>query len=209
MKRTLVLFGLILWAFTFCISTVYCQDAAQQTPAQQHAMAEPYSVKADKLGETLAEWKANNPADYCNNDTVDGLANSAVDPDVIFCSPSGTRTYADQEELSESASFYKGHLFRVQIFLYNMLRLPPVMTALKEKFGTPSGHEATPLHNGFGARFDAHKWRWTNGVSTIELAYIDEPGPDCPIVTFTLDSIYKEIKDRQQKYKATKTRSDM
>jgi hypothetical protein len=189
MKRTLVLFGLILWAFTFCISTVYCQDAAQQTPAQQHAMAEPYSVKADKLGETLAEWKANNPAKYCDNSTVDNRPGSTVDPDVIYCSPSGTRTFANQEELSETAWFYKGRLFEVEIILRHWSDRSLVITA-------------------FGAHFEAHTWRWTNGISTIELAYEDAP-EDYLIVTFALDNIYKEIKDRRQKYKANKARTDM
>jgi hypothetical protein len=110
--------------------------------------------------------------------------------------------------LSETAWFYKGRLFEVEIILRHWSDRSLVITALGEKFGTPSSHEIKPLQNGFGAHFEAHTWRWTNGISTIELAYEDAP-EDYLIVTFALDNIYKEIKDRRQKYKANKARTDM
>jgi len=206
----LALLSLIFGALASFTPTAYCQDAAPQgAGVAQQKTAAPYSIKNDKLGESLAAWNANNGRADCDNNTVDGRYGSAVDPDVLFCHPSGKLTFANEDVTSETAWFYKGRLFKLEMALYNMLRLPPVMTALKEKFGEPSSHEATPLQNGFGARFEFHTWRWTNGISTIELAYSNASMREPPIVIFTLDSINNEITERQQKAKAAKASSDI
>lgn len=182
--------------------------------ASSQSAPEPYSVKADKLGEALTEWKANNPqVDKCNNNTVDNRPDSAVDPDVIYCFPRSLQdgqslTYATAPLLTETAWFYNGRLYKVEMTLFSSAWLTNVMTGLAEKFGAPAGRETTPLQNGFGARFEQERWTWTNGVSTVELMYSNAPS-NCPDVTFTLDSPNKDVTDRQKQAERLKARSDM
>jgi len=181
--------------------------------ASSQTHTEPYSVKTDRLGETVGEWRTNNPhVDSCQNNTVDDHPGSEIDPDLMFCIPrsgfaDGSLTFAAAPLLSETAWFYKGSMYKVELTLKNSFGLPDIMTGLRAKFGVPTSKEKTPLQNGFGARFQRDKWTWTNGISTVELVYSDAPN-DYPSITFTLDTINKEVGDRIKRAQQARARSD-
>jgi hypothetical protein len=209
---------LILQAATPYLSNMRLQwipllIAFSAVPSAPQIQPEPYSVKADKLGETLTAWKTNNPRlDKCENDTVDNRIGSAVDPDVVYCiarswEDDQNLTFATAPLLTETAWFYKGSLYKVEMTLLNRFGLPDVMAGRGTKLGAPSGRETTPMQNGFGASFEEDRWTWANKVSTAELVYTDAPD-DCPQVTFTLDAPNKEVTDRQKQVEEGKARSD-
>jgi hypothetical protein len=173
----------------------------------------PYTVKSDVLGETLKDWKGNNPQiDHCENNTVDNRAGSEADPDVMFCIPRAglpdNLTFAAAPLLEETAWFYKGSLYKLEIVLENRFGLPDVMTGLQAKLGDPATRESAPLQNGFGAKFEQEKWGWTNGVSSAELVYSDASN-DHPAITFALDEPNKEVDARITRAQQEKARSDI
>jgi hypothetical protein len=190
----------------------------QRAGAQQTAAPEPYSIKADKLGEIGAEWLASDPThkDWKCMDVaqvVDGkpipcLWERAVYPKVEVV------TYAGLELTNQEASFVKKDgkvvLYQVKLQFCNGDGYEATLiAALNEKFGTAS-HKITPLQNGFGATITEDTWTWTNGVSTVTLDYTTpEPTYHSPVVTFTLDSLAREIQERQDKAAQKRARSDM
>jgi len=188
--------------------------AVLSTTALSQSAPEPYSVKADKLGETITEWKANNPRlNHCQNSTINDKVGAALDPDVVYCLPraSGDEpdlTYATAPLVSEVAWFYRGTLYKLELPLRSTARLALVMAALGEKFGTATEKETTPLQNGFGAKFVQERWTWKNGVSTLQVVYSDA-ADSCPAITFTLDAPNKEVTDRWEQTEGSKARSDM
>ena len=153
----------------------------------QH-LSEPYSVKGDRLGENLATWKANNPRfDSCDGNAGDRIA----DPDVVYCVPRSwedgqSLSFAGSPLLAETTWFYKGSLYKIEMTLLSTAGLANIMTGLKTTLGTPNHRQTKTLRNGFGFKFDRHRWTWTNKVSTAELVY-SNTGDDCPRITFTLD----------------------
>ena len=194
------------------------------TGAQQAAAPEPYSVKGDKLGETSAEWLASNP----NHKTwtcgdVSGIAEGKT----VYCfsgifelvkmgdtyQPSSDGTYAGGLLQDESVSFVakdgKLILYQIEMTFDNQFCLTPLMPALSDKFGSSPEHRVTPLQNAFGAQFERTTWKWTNGVTSLELVYALGVPHDHPSVTFTLDTLFKEVKGRQDKAEHNKARSDM
>jgi hypothetical protein len=191
--------------------------------AQQAVGPEPYGVKGDKLGETAAEWLASNSTH--KTWTCDDLSNMA-EGKTIGCSclpslaklkqgnayqPGPDDTYAGTSVVYETVSFVakdsKLILYKMEM-TFNRFDFTKLMPALGDKFGTPAGHEVTPLQNGFGAKTEMNTWKWTNGVSSVEVVYIDAPDQS-PVLTFTLDGPAKEVKERQDKAEHNKARSDM
>jgi len=181
--------------------------------ASSQSTPEPYAVKSDKLGESITQWKVNNPRlDDCRNSTIGDRPGAASDPYVVYCSPRGAEeeslTYATAPLLTEIAWFYKSALYKVEMPLHSRARLSQVMTGLEEKFGAPSGRETTPFQNGLGARFEQEGLTWKNGVSTIEIVYSNSPG-NAPVLTFVLDAPDKEVTKRWKEADGSKARSDM
>jgi len=183
--------------------------------AQQAAKAEPYSVKGDKLGEIAAEWLASNPAhkDWTCGDVSDIAEGKTVDCSNLLLPLHVPHvpedTYAGTSVLYESVSFVakdsKLILYKIEIHLYN----PFGLTALWDKFGTPSEHKVTSLQNAFGAQFERNTWKWANGVTSLELVYALGAPDDRPSLIFTLDVLSREVEERQDKAEQKKARSDM
>jgi hypothetical protein len=192
--------------------------------AQQTATPEPYSIKTDKLGEIAADWLANDPT---HKDWKCTDMSHVVEGEPITCSWERSLdpkveavTYAGLELQSQSASFVgkdsKLVLYQVQLKFCNGDGYEATLvSAFNEKFGILSpplggnriSHTVTPLQNGFGA---TDLWMWTNDVSTVTLYYTTpEPTYHSPLVTFTLDSLVREIQERQHKAAQKKARSDM
>ncbi|MGD0987298.1 MAG: hypothetical protein ABR874_05785 [Candidatus Sulfotelmatobacter sp.] len=182
--------------------------------AQRANDLEPYSVKGDKLGETAAEWLASDPA---HKNWACGEALHLADGKTADCTTLGWAfdkgTYAEVLLASESVFFVaRGHkliLYKVEMNLWNDMYLPRIMTALRDKFGTPAAHEVTSLQNTDGAALDRSMWRWTNGLSSVELVYALGAPNDVPALTFTLDSPSEEVEKREDKKKDDAARNDM
>jgi hypothetical protein len=191
----------------------------QQTGAQQTTTpAEPYSITADKLGEIAAEWLA---SDSTHKDWKCTDMSHVVDGKPITCSweravypKVEVVTYAGLELQNQGASFVgkdgKLVLYQVELTFCNGDGYEATLiSAFNEKFGMAS-HKVTPLQNGFGATVREDTWMWTNGVSTVTLDYTTpEPTYHSPVVTFALDSLAREIQERQDKAAQKKARSDM
>jgi hypothetical protein len=167
----------------------------QSTPA-------PYSVKADKLGENLAEWKTNNPRSAkCDDTVLDDLPRSGAGSWLAYCltrdwKNADTFTYANAPLLTETAWFLNGSLQKVDMFLLNSDPLADVLAGLKTKFGKPASKQATHVQNGFGSRFEQKRLTWTNHASTLELIYSSVPGTR-PRLTFTFDLPRNETHSQQ------------
>lgn len=175
---------------------------------------QPYSLKADRLGETLMEWKANNPRfDECDKYRIDDLPDSAIDPKLVYCvtrrwEDGQNFTYARTPLLTETAWFYKNSLYKVEMTLLTDAGIGDVITALKRKFGKPAGSKTTWRENGFGVRFERKRLTWTNRVSTLELTY-SNASSDHPEVLFTLNALDKDRVNRAKRNERTNARSDM
>jgi hypothetical protein len=173
---------------------------------------EPYSVKADQLGETLTQWKANNPrSDECDNITVDDRSGSTLVPNVVYCLNWETGqnfTYATAPLLVETAWFYKDSLYRVDMTLASTEGLTDVMTGLRQKFGKPVEQETTRTHNSFGGTLEQKRFTWTNRLSTLELIYSDTLD-DHPHVTFTLDPANSDATRHAKQTEKARARADM
>ncbi len=179
---------------------------AQQGAASQDT----FSVKADKLGETTADWKANNPRERCLGDK--GMAKKRTD-DLDFCSyaadsmdPKHYYTYAQINTLLHHGSFYKGQLYKVELkFLHS--DSGAILAALTDKYGTPEKTDTLILENRLGIKFDRAVVSWTDGTDTI---IFNEFGDDLDtsVVTFTLDKVQKEVTDREKVRAQQKVRAD-
>jgi hypothetical protein len=171
--------------------------------------SEPYAVGGDRLGETLTEWKANNPdLDICRNKTHERGERASVDHDVVYCVPrpgadGAPLSFAGATLLAETAWFYKGSLFKIEITLRNKTGLADVMNFLRARLGTQTGRGRTPFRDGFGFRFEQFTWIWRNKVSTAQLTLSNTPD-DSPQIIFTLDSVNNNVTESKQEVAAFK-----
>ena len=178
---------------------------------------QPYSVKEDVLGETLAQWQANHPTIHCSTpeerrasiekayqklqEAYKAFPGIHVSPrpemtqqPETWCSYPDDFTYADTKVKWARASFYHDRLYKVNIGLPNG-RLEEIKAALRAKYGVPV-HETTTLQNGYGALFTQDSFRWENGVSSLTLEYCtacndEEHGH--PSITFYYGPALKEL----------------
>jgi len=160
--------------------------AAAQSPPQ------PYSVKADRLSETVMEWTRNNPASAkCDRTALDDLSRTGDRTWVAYCLSRDPRdtgfTYGTAPLLMQAAWFHNDSLYRVEMTLLSDESLPDLISALKQKFGKPVSKQKTRVQNGFGSLFEQKRLIWTNKVSTLELTYSTVPGRR-PSLAFTLDA---------------------
>jgi hypothetical protein len=176
MPAKLIFFPILL-AFT----------AAAQSPPQ------PYSVKADRLSETVMEWTRNNPASLkCDRTALDDLPSTGDRTWVAYClnrdaSDTEAFTYGTAPLLMQAAWFHNDSLYRIEMTLLSDESVPDLISALKQKFGKPVSKQTTRVQNGFGSLFEEKRLIWTNKVSTLELTYSTVPGRR-PSLAFTLDA---------------------
>jgi hypothetical protein len=191
----------------FLIMIMLAATAFSQSPPQ------PYSVKADRLGETLAEWGANNPRfDKCPDYTIDDRYGS-VSPKLVDCLTRSWKdgqdfTYATSPVLLETAWFYRDNLYKVEITLLSQAGLPDVISRLKRKFGKPVGRETTRTQNGFGVRSERKELTWTNTASTLLLSY-STAYDERPRLTFTFNTLNKDLPHRAEQAERASAHSDM
>ena len=169
------------------LSILLAFTAAAQSPPQ------PYSVKADRLSETVMEWTRNNPGSAkCDRTALDELPRTGDRTWVAYCLNRDARntegfTYGTAPLLMQTAWFHNESLYRVEMTLLSEEALPDLMSALKQKFGKPASKQTTRVQNGFGSLFEEKRVIWTNKVSTLELTYSTVPGRR-PSLAFTLDA---------------------
>jgi len=182
--------------------------------ALQANSLEPYSVKGDKLGESAAEWLASDPAHKawtCGNVLHQPEGNTTECTTLGWAIDKGT--YAEALLSSGSVFFVaKGGkliLYKVEMNLWNDMYLPRIMRALRDKFGVPAAQEVTSLQSASGSAFDRSTWRWTNGVSSVELVYALGVPDDIPALTFTLDGPAEEVEKREGRKRDNAARNDM
>ena len=187
---------------------------ALRANAQQTNSLEPYSVKGDKLGESAAEWLASDPvhkAWTCGN--VLHLPEGKTTECTTLGWAIDKGTYAEALLSSGSVFFVakdgKLILYKVEMNLWNDMYVPRIMRALRDKFGVPAAHEVTSLQSAGGSAFDRSTWRWTNGVSSVELVYALGVPDDIPALTFTLDGPAEEVEKREGRKKDNAARNDM
>lgn len=182
--------------------------------AQRASNLEPYSVKGDKLGETAAQWLASDPVhkSWTCGDVLHLPEGKTTD-----CTTLGWAidkgTYAEALLSSESVFFVakqgKPILYKVEMKLWNDMYVPRIMGALRDKFGAPTAHEVTSLQNAKGSGFDRSTWRWTNGISSVELVYTLGVPHEIPALTFTLDGPTGEVEKLEKKKRDDAARNDM
>jgi hypothetical protein len=168
---------------------------------------EPYSVKGDRLGESQEVWEANNPhVDVCRDDTVDSLLGSTVDPDLVYCSArmGENPTFATAPLKNITAWFYKGHLFKIEMDVWNHNWSNTIISALVDRYGSARVKRIS-LKNGFGVRFNktVYVYTWENGISTIKFN-------DYALnVAVTLDALDKQASSGTKQARRKRTGSDM
>jgi hypothetical protein len=151
-------------------------------------------VKGDKLGESQQAWNANNPhVDVCRNYKVDSVPGSPVDPDVTYClTRAGENpTFANAPLKNITAWFFKDHLFKIEMDVWNSNWSKTVLSALVQEYGAAKV-KRTAQKSGFGERFNGYSYiyTWENGVSTIEFS------DSVHSVAVMLDGINKEVARR-------------
>src|SRR3954453_2110582 len=120
--------------------------AAAQSPPS------PYSVKADRLGETVMEWTRNNPESAKCDKTALDLPRSGDRTWVAYCLNRSAKdtegfTYGTAPLLMQAAWFHNDTLYRVEMTLLSDESLPDLMPALKQKFGKPASKRTTHVQN--------------------------------------------------------------
>jgi hypothetical protein len=184
------------------------------TNAQEANRMEPYSVKGDRLGESAADWLASDPV---HKAWTCASVLHVAEGKTAECSTLGWAidkgTYAEALLSSESVFFVardnKLILYKVEMNLWNDMYVSPIMRALRDKFGMPTAHEVTSMEGAGGGSVDRSTWKWTNGVSSVELVYALGVPNDIPAVTFTLDDPANEVERREGKRKNEAARNDM
>ena len=162
----------------------------------------PYSVKADRLGESLSEWTNNNAlAERCD-EAVAELPRQAEHSWSAYCLKRDSRhtdmfTYGTAQLLTERAWFHNDKLYRIELTFLNDNSLPDLMAGLKQKFGRPSLKQTNHLRNGFGSPFEEKRVTWNNKVSMLELVSSNMPGSGIRL-TFTLEVPKNEAQSKRQ-----------
>jgi hypothetical protein len=166
----------------------------------------PYAVKQDVLGESLAQYQANNPKDCPARAFKTDKERGAV-----FCTAVGPTTYAGQS-VNKKVGFMHDRLYLITMNFPHSSFLT-MTAALSEKFGKPdetfiqqsayitlaetlSGKEKTREERLNVPEIGAND-KWKNGVSQIdaqEYSVLDISFQTSS-VTFTLDELAKEAAD--------------
>jgi hypothetical protein len=183
----------------------------------------PYAVKQDVLGESLAQYQANNPKD---------CPAPALKPDkdrvAVFCTVVGT-TYAGEAINKKKVGFMHERLYLVSMeFPHSSFYA--IKSALSEKFGQPvekyiDQSTFITIAEALSKKEKTHEERlnvpetgirdnWKNGVSQIAAEEYDilDTNFQTSSLNFTLDALANEAMenmDEANKAKHAKSKSDM
>jgi hypothetical protein len=199
---------------------------------------EPYSVKADKLGESQAKWTANNPGANCGTYRADDLNEPIADqpakvvchpaqpvrpscistgnasrgwgPETVTCSTGDDLTYAGVSIEQWEVHFYRDQLFQVNLTVFGSGRFDSILQSLAEAYGTPALHPMGTVRNGLGIETQITEYRWKRSGSTITTSTpLSVEGDFITTFSFRLDAPYAEVMALRNAAKQGKAHSDM
>ena len=177
------------------------------------AMAqEPFTVNHDRLGESVASYLLNNvdcPMSAFKADRASGA--------MICVSSDKTFTYAGVKHDNKRVTVLRDQVVMINL-TFSHDQYNTVLNSLREKFGDGimsfteanvlatlakimAGKELTPREQkNVPAR--AANFKWSNGVSTIQLSEYDarDPSFESSNLTFSLDSAQREIRNNFDKH---------
>jgi hypothetical protein len=177
------------------------------------AMAQvPYSVKHDQLGESLASYQMNNSD--CPKTAFKAEETSGVS---VCASSDKTLTYAGVQLTTKRITALHDQVVMINL-TFSHAQYNSVLAALRESFGEGTmsvtersvlitlvevmlGKETTQRQKETVPP-SAENFKWSNGVSTIQLSEYDASDPTFQTsnVTFSLDSALKEIRNNFDRY---------
>src|SRR5208283_2256284 len=143
--------------------------------------AEPYDIKDDLLGETVATYRQNHRNEH--DCVLKKELRSTVISSVQSCTTlyaSQPMTYADQPVLARTVGFDDGKLYSFAMS-FSSDTYDRMLGVLTQKFGAPAS-----TRSGMTV--------WTNGVSTITL--YGEPAEGVTL-RFSLDALQRDAQEKQ------------
>jgi hypothetical protein len=181
------------------------------------ASQSPYVVKQDVLGESLAQYQANNPKD-CPTIAFKTHKHRGV----VFCTVAGPAIYAEQTVNKKTVGFIHDRLYFIEMDLPHA-SYRSVTAALANKFGEPEEQYIQRsvyinLAEAISGMAMSHVERlnvpeigvdktWKNGVSTIDAQEYNARDAhfQTSTLTFTLDVLAKEAAEKAR----VKSKTDM
>jgi hypothetical protein len=186
---------------------------------------EPYKVKQDVLGESLATYQQNNsecPTAKLETDAMRKTQFCQVRTSILALG--GTKV------LEKRVGFLHGRLYLVTM-TFSHADFNAVSLALSEQFGQPAkarstdravlitiaqvmGNKEMTQEQRENVPLTAQTKEWTNGISTISLSEYDTTDRtfNTSTVSFTLDELIHEVREnatKSVKESQNKTKSDM
>jgi hypothetical protein len=177
-----------------------------QTVSQQ-----PYAIKQDVLGESLAQYQANNP-----KDCPASAFKTNKDRGAVFCTVAVPATYAGQTLTKKTVGFIHDRLYYIEMTLAHT-NYVSVTAALAEKFGKPEERFTNrsvylSIAETLSGKEKTHEERlnvpeigvtqtWKNGVSEISASEYDlqDTNFQTSSLLFTLDVLAKEAVENMDK----------
>jgi hypothetical protein len=173
---------------------------------------DPYHLKQDVLGESLASYQQNNSECPTAKLKTDAIRN------IQFCQVrASTLTFGRTKVLEKRVGFLHGRLYLVTM-TFSHADFNAVSLALSEKFGQPAKARSTDqavlitIAEVMGSKEMTQEQRrnvplnsqtkeWANGISTISLSEYDATDPtfNTSTVSFTLDELINEVRDNATK----------
>jgi hypothetical protein len=173
---------------------------------------DPYHLKQDVLGESLASYQQN------NSECPTAKLKTDVIRKVQLCQVrASTLTFGRTKVLEKRVGFLHGRLYLVTM-TFSHADFNAVSLALAEKFGQPAKARTTgqavliTIAEVMGSKEMTQEQRknvprnaqtkeWANGISTISLSEYDasDPAFNTSTVSFTLDELIKEVRDNATK----------
>jgi hypothetical protein len=152
---------------------------------------EPYHVKDDVLGETVAAYRRNHQNE--RDCVLRKELRSALAPSVQTCTTLAMyqqMTYGNHPVWGRKVAFDDGKLYSIYM-TFSSDTYDRMLGLLTEKFGAPASTRSETAV-------------WTNGVSTIMLA----GEPKAVTITFSLDALQRDA-EKKQDAQAKKRKPDM
>ncbi len=194
---------------------------AQQRLGASSTGIEPYRIKEDVLGESLAQYQQNNSAPAASNSygksgaalkdcTLQESFAAANSHGVVECTSFNTNdaaTYAGLTYRWRTVKFVNSSLHEVDIVLHHS-GYESLKNAMIEKFGKPVRMEKQDLQTGIATHLEATNLYWNNGTSTIAV-FEYQGDQETTMVQFTLDDENGQAQETEKKEAIATSSSDM
>jgi hypothetical protein len=197
----------------------------QVVGALAQRLPEPYHIKDDMLGESLAAYRqinarplpplgglvtsaAYHPTTDCAL-AEDGTGLKDEGTGVLSCvTPGPDETYAGMAMHYKFVSFYSGRLYLVR-YAFGRGRYAAMLQAITQKLGAPAARTARDVENGFGTQVKRETVTWSNGVSTVTLTESSADDLETSVLEFTQDDLRVAVERKRGQSAAEARKSDM